>query len=108
MVRLFIQEADSVAFGESYLRTIALFYPFIGLNFILNGVVRGAGAMFQVLVLNIISLWLLRVPLTYLATSLFAEAGIALGMGASLLLSALFATAYYCWGGWRERKLFES
>ena len=108
LVRLFIQEADSVAFGESYLRTIALFYPFIGLNFILNGVVRGAGAMFQVLVLNIISLWLLRVPLTYLATSLFAEAGIALGMGASLLLSALFATAYYCWGGWRERKLFES
>src|SRR5690606_19215712 len=37
LVRLFIQEADSVAFGESYLRTIALFYPFIGLNFILNG-----------------------------------------------------------------------
>jgi len=29
------------------------------------GVVRGAGAMFQVLMLNIISLWLLRVPLTY-------------------------------------------
>lgn len=42
-VRLFISEADSAAFGEEYLKTIAFFYPFIGINFVLNGVVRAAG-----------------------------------------------------------------
>ncbi len=106
LIRLFIRDTASVAFGASYLRTIALFYPFIGLNFILNGVVRGAGAMFQVLVLNIISLWILRVPLTWVATLLFAERGIALGMGVSFLFSSLFSAAYYRWGGWRKQQLF--
>ena len=106
LVRLFIPEEDSVAFGASYLRTIALFYPFIGLNFIFNGVVRGAGVMFQVLMLNIISLWVLRVPLTYFTTSLYGDAGLALGMGVSFLMSCLFSAAYYIWGGWRNKQLF--
>lgn len=106
LVRLFIQDEASVAFGVSYLRTIALFYPFIGLNFIFNGVVRGSGAMFQVLVLNIISLWILRVPLAYGLAFLHEEQGIALGIGISFLLSSLFSMAYYRWGGWREKELF--
>ena len=108
LVRLFIQDPDSVAFGRSYLRTIAIFYPFIGLNFILNGVVRGAGAIFQVLLLNILSLWILRVPLTWLTSSLFGEQGIALGIGISFLISSLFSLAYYRWGGWRKKQLFTS
>lgn len=106
LIRLFIQDQGSVAFGVSYLRTIAVFYPFIGLNFIFNGVVRGSGAMFQVLVLNIISLWILRVPLAYGLTFLHAEQGIALGIGLSFLLSSVFSMAYYRWGGWREKELF--
>ncbi|RUO44295.1 MATE family efflux transporter [Aliidiomarina taiwanensis] len=106
LVKLFISDQGSVDFGVSYLRTIALFYPFIGLNFILNGIVRGAGAMFQILALNIISLWLLRVPLAYWITSLYHERGIALGIGISFLISSLFSIAYYRWGGWRSKRLF--
>lgn len=106
LVTLFIQEPDSTEFGINYLRTIALFYPFIGLNFILNGIVRGAGAMFQVLALNIISLWLLRIPLSYWMTALFGESGVALGIGLSFMLSCLFSMAYYRWGNWRNKQLF--
>lgn len=106
LVRLFIQDPDSVSFGTDYLKIIAFFYPFIGLNFIFNSVVRGAGAMFQVLILNIISLWLLRVPLSYGATYLFGEPGVALGIGASFVLSFMFSGAYYRWGRWKDRKLF--
>lgn len=106
LVMLFISDEGSVAFGVSYLRTIALFYPFIGLNFILNGVVRGSGAMFQILALNIISLWLLRIPLAYWMISLYGESGIALGIGISFLISSLFSIAYYRWGGWRSKQLF--
>lgn len=106
LVTLFIQEQDSTEFGIHYLRTIALFYPFIGLNFILNGIVRGAGAMFQVLALNIISLWLLRIPLSYWMTALFGESGVALGIGLSFMLSCGFSMAYYRWGNWRNKQLF--
>lgn len=107
LVRLFIEDAGSVAFGTSYLKTIAFFYPFIGLNFIFNGVVRGAGAMFQVLALNIISLWVLRVPLAYWATSVYGDNGVALGIGISFLISCGFSFAYYRWGGWRGKQLFK-
>lgn len=106
LVEMFIQEPASVAFGTTYLKTIALFYPFIGINFILNGIVRGSGAMFQVLVLNIISLWVLRLPLAYVATGICGGQGIALGIGLSFFMSSLFSIAYYCWGGWRKKVLF--
>ena len=106
LVRLFLQDEGSVTFGKTYLRTLAFFYPFIGLNFIFNGVVRGAGAMFQVLMLNIISLWLLRVPLTYWMIAVYGDSGVGLGIGLSFVLSCLFSFAYYQWGGWRTKKLF--
>ena len=106
LVRLFISDAASVKFGVSYIKTIAIFYPFIGLNFIFNGVVRSSGAMLQVLILNIISLWILRVPLAYWMTSLFGESGIALGIGISFFISCLFSIAYYHYGGWKHKKLF--
>ncbi|WP_078394318.1 MATE family efflux transporter [Shouchella patagoniensis] len=105
-VRLFIQDEEAVAFGRNYLQMIAFCYPFLGLNFVLNGIVRAAGAMYQVLVLNILSLWVLRYPLTTLFSAWFGESGIALGMGASFVLSSLFAYLYYRYGKWREKKLF--
>src|SRR5690606_37779504 len=36
-VRLFLKEEDAVEFGTEYLRGVAFFYPFLGINFILNG-----------------------------------------------------------------------
>lgn len=105
-VRLFIQEIEAVAFATTYLRIIAFCFPFLGINFILNGIVRAAGAMYQVLALNIISFWVLRYPLTALFSKLFGEIGIAIGMGVSFIVSSGIAALYYRYGKWREKKLF--
>ncbi|MBP2076307.1 MATE family efflux transporter [Oceanobacillus polygoni] len=106
-VRLFIRDEAAVAFGKTYLQIIALCYPFLGINFILNGIVRAAGAMYQVLVLNIISFWVLRYPLTALFAKVFGEIGIAIGMGASFVISSVIAMLYYRFGKWREKELFK-
>ncbi|RLQ91338.1 MATE family efflux transporter [Planomicrobium sp. Y74] len=103
-VRLFLKEEDAVEFGTEYLRGVAFFYPFLGINFILNGTVRAAGAMFQVLVLNILSFWVLRYPLTYLFARWYGQEGIALGIGVSFVISSVFAFLYYRYGKWREIK----
>src|SRR5699024_2847067 len=58
-IRLFMDEQSAVTFGKVYLQIVALCYPFIGINFLLNGIVRSSGAMYQVLALNIISFWIL-------------------------------------------------
>ena len=106
-IRLFIDEPDAVRFGTNYLRMIAFFYPFLGINFILNGIVRAAGAMYQVLVLNLISFWILRYPLTYVFSSWFESNGIAIGMGLSLIISSFVAYMYFRYGKWNEKSLFE-
>ncbi len=107
LIRLFVEDQGTIAFGGHYLKTIAFFYPFLGINFVLNGVVRSSGAMFQVLVLNLISFWVLRYPLSYLLSSWYGEEGIALGMGISLIISSFIAAGYYVYGGWRDVKLFK-
>lgn len=105
-IRLFITEPEAANFGTNYLKAIALFYPFLGINFVLNGAVRAAGAMFQVLVLNIISFWILRYPITYVLSGMIGEKGIALGMGVSFVISSIAAFLYYRYGKWQEAKAF--
>ncbi|WP_085993952.1 MATE family efflux transporter [Oceanobacillus senegalensis] len=105
-VQLFIREEEAVQFGTMYLQIIALCYPFLGINFVLNGIVRAAGAMYQVLALNIISFWVLRFPLTALFANLFGEMGIAIGMGSSFIVSSCIAFLYFRFGKWREKELF--
>lgn len=107
-VKLFIQEDEAVKFATQYLRIMAFCFPFLGINFILNGVVRASGAMYQVLVLNIISFWVLRYPLTYLFSSIYDEVGIAFGLGTSFIISSILASAYYRYGKWREKELFQA
>ncbi|MCG5102792.1 MATE family efflux transporter [Oceanobacillus alkalisoli] len=107
-IKLFTRDAASVDFGARYLSIIALCYPFLGINFILNGVVRAAGAMYQVLILNLLSFWVLRYPLTWLFSRWFGDTGIAMGMGVSFMISSIFAFLYYRYGKFREKDLFES
>lgn len=107
-VKLFIQEDEAVKFATQYLRIMAFCFPFLGINFILNGVVRASGAMYQVLVLNIISFWVLRYPLTYLFSNIYDEVGIAFGLGTSFIISSILASAYYRYGKWREKELFQA
>lgn len=107
-VKLFIQDKNAVEFGTQYLQTIAFFYPFLGINFVLNGIVRATGAMVQVLILNIISFWILRYPLTYLFSEILGKNGIAYGMGASFVISSIIAVLYYQYGKWSKNLLFEN
>src|SRR5699024_12048125 len=97
-VRLFIREEAAVAFGTKYLQIVALCYPFLGINFVLNGIVRASGAMYQVLALNIISFWLLRFPLASVMSGWLGEIGIAVGIGMSFILSSLVAFLYFRFG----------
>lgn len=105
-IRLFIQAEGSVRFGTRFLQIVAMCYPFLGINFILNGIVRASGAMYQVLVLNIISFWVLRYPLAWLFSHFFGDIGIAIGVGSSFIVSSFCAFGYYRFGRWREKKIF--
>lgn len=105
-ISMFVDDENATRFGADYLRIIGFLYPFLGINFILNGIMRASGAMLQVLVLNIVSFWVLRYPLTYLFANLVGEKGIGYGIGVSFVISSLFSYGYYRFGKWKERDLF--
>ncbi|WLR51236.1 MATE family efflux transporter [Bacillus tianshenii] len=108
LIKLFTTDKETIEFGTMYMRTIAYFYPFLGINFVLNGVVRASGAMVQILVLNIISFWVLRFPLASIVSSWMGEKGIAVGMGLSLVVSSFISYLYYRYGKWSDIKIFEN
>ena len=64
--------------------------------------------MYQVLILNIISFWILRYPVSALFASHFGEIGVGMGMGISFIISSIFAYLYYKFGKWREKELFKN
>lgn len=107
-VKLFIRDVEAVQFATTYLKTMAFFFPFLGINFVLNGVVRASGSMYQILILNIISFWVLRYPLTALFASWFGPEGIAYGMGASFVISSVISALYYVFGAWKKKDLFST
>ncbi|WP_102348565.1 MATE family efflux transporter [Bacillus sp. Marseille-P3661] len=106
-IQLFIQDPEAVEFGTTYLQIVAFFYPFLGINFILNGIVRSSGAMFQVLILNIVSFWILRYPLTYIFAKILGDKGIPYGMGVSFIISSIIAFLYFKFGMWGKKQLFK-
>lgn len=107
-VQLFVDDEEAIAFGAQYLQIMAVCYPFLGVNFVLNGIVRAAGAMYQVLILNVISFWVLRYPFTALFSNLYDELGVPIGIGSSFIVSCLIATWYYKYGKWSEKELFST
>ncbi len=106
-IRMFVSDPQTIRFGTDYLRIIVFFYPFLGINFILNGVMRASGAMIPVLVLNLISFWGLRYPLTALFSHWLGAKGIAFGIGSSFVVSSIIASSYYATGKWKKAKVFD-
>ena len=106
LTMMFVQDAEALNFATNNLRIMAFCFPFLGINFVLNGIVRASGAMYQVLVLNIISFWVLRYPLASFFAKIYGDKGIPIGLGTSLIISSLIAAAYYRYGGWRSKDLF--
>ena len=106
-IALFVGDGAAADFGARYVRVVALCYPFLGINFVLNGIVRASGAMYQVLALNIVSFWVLRYPLTAVFSQRLGEIGIGFGMGASFIVSSAAAFLYFRFGKWRDKQLFE-
>ena len=63
--------------------------------------------MIQVLVLNIISFWILRYPLSPLFSKILGNNDIAYGMGLSFVISSVIAFLYYRYGKRDQKCLFK-
>jgi len=103
LVALFNADPNVVAIGARYLLIVGGFYVVFSSMFVLTGVLRGAGDTMIPMFITILSLWLIRIPIsTWLASRIGTDGiwwGVPIAWGVGLVLSA----GYYATGRWKTK-----
>ncbi|WP_092893076.1 MATE family efflux transporter [Halopelagius inordinatus] len=105
IVAVFIPGEEAViAVGADYLRIIGPTFLFLGVFNVVNGGFRGSGSTRTAMAFSLVSLWVLRLPISYVLvefTSL-GPTGIWYGIAASNVAAAMLAAAWFTRGTWKE------
>lgn len=84
MMGLLTTDAAVLALGVYILKIEAFAEPFYGAAIVCNGVFRGAGDTLAPSIMNLVSLWAVRIPLSYLLVGRFALVGVWIAMAVEL------------------------
>jgi len=96
-----------IAEGAVFLRTMALAWGFMGVQFALTGVLRASGNMIVTMVLTLVSTWVIQFPLAYILskhTDLGAH-GIWWAFPVTNIIIALITLGIYAKGDWKKTRL---
>ncbi len=104
IVRLYTRDPEVVAMGAQALRIMALSQPFMAVNFIMAGSLRGAGDTRWPLLTTATGIWGVRVLLGYLLAVLagLGLAGAWVAMAADHIVRATLLTARFRAGRWKH------
>ena len=92
-----------VEIGVSYMRIVGSCYVFFAIVSVSNGIINGAGHTMITMVFTLVSLWIIRVPLSWLLskTSL-GIAGIWAAIAFSFFVTMIVSLGYYYSGRWKK------
>lgn len=95
--------------GAHFLRTMALVWGCIGIQFALTGVIRAAGDMVTPLLISLVSQWVLHFPLAYVLSNHTALGvdGIWWAFPVTNIAAALVTVAIYLRGDWKKKRLID-
>lgn len=103
IMNLFTKDSEVIRIGTQYLTIVSIFYAFITLMFIYNGVMRGAGDTLLPMFFSLISLWIIRVPLAYILSGRIGVAGIWWSIPAGWFIGLALSFLYYKSGNWKTK-----
>lgn len=95
LIALFNTDKDVIKIGSSYLFIIGPFFLFIGTSFVLSSAMKGAGDSMFALISSIVSLWLGRLPASYMLSKFFGTDGIWMGIPFGWTLGLIVTVIYY-------------
>lgn len=101
---IFTHDPKVVPLAVAYLRIAALSEPFLALGMILTGALNGAGDTKAPALAGIVTMWLVRLPVAWIAIYPLhlGAVGAWWGMSLSTVLSGLAALALFKWGRWKQ------
>lgn len=108
IIMSFNSTPEVVEIGASYLHIVGCFYIVFAFMFITQGVLRGAGDTIIPMFITLISLWVLRIPLSYYLSKIWGTDGIWWGVPIAWVSGFLFALIYYLTGKWKSKSVTRS
>ncbi|NLC63705.1 MAG: MATE family efflux transporter [Thermoanaerobacterales bacterium] len=109
LLRMFTDEMALLQEGTAMLRILSLSYVPFSMLWVSNGVIRGAGDTFVIMIISIVSLWGIRIPLAYYlsGSTQLGSNGIWAAISISSTLSAIFSLLYYFSGRWKNKSIIQ-
>ncbi|MGQ9473821.1 MAG: MATE family efflux transporter [Candidatus Caldatribacteriaceae bacterium] len=107
IIHIFTTDPQVLELGIVYLRIASFSYLPLALMFAYNGFLRGAGDTFQAMLNTILTLWIVRIPLAKILSSLpqLQERGIWISQIIGPTAGFLIAYGYYLTGRWQNKIL---
>lgn len=104
MMQLFTNDPAVIAIGNDYLVTVSSFYLAFSVMFTIIGMLRGAGDTLIPMYITVITLWVIRIPLSwYLSKSDIGVNGIWWAIPISWVIGAIASAIYYKTNRWRGK-----
>lgn len=108
LIGLFNTSPEVIEIGSKYLMIIGPAFIVISTSFMWTSAVRGAGASVFSMISSIISLWLVRIPSSYLLSYIFGVDGIWLGIPIGWIVGFVVIAVYYNKGTWQTKGIVKT
>ncbi len=102
IIGVFTNDAEVIEIGKNYLFIVSPFYVGFAAMFVLMGVLRGAGDTMTSMIITIITLWAIRIPLSYFLSVEFGSIGIWWGIPLAWVIGLSLSLIYYKTGRWKK------
>jgi len=103
LMHAFTNDPEVIKVGIEYIYIVSPFYLIFSSMFVVMGLLRGAGDTMFTMFMTIISLWAIRIPVSYWLSSLYGTKGIWWGIPIAWSVGATIATIYYFSGRWKTK-----
>lgn len=105
IVKAFTSDIKVIEIGVEYITIVAPFYLIFSLMFVVNGVLRGAGATLIPMFITLIALWFIRIPASYFMAEEMGRIGIWWGIPIGWFFGMGLAFVYYATGKWKNKSV---
>ena len=103
IMAVFTPDTDVIRIGTEYLQIVGSFYILFSVMFTFMGVFRGAGDTLIPMFFSLLSLWIIRLPLSYYLSDIYGETGIWYAVPVAWAVGLLLSLGYYLGGRWKRK-----
>ena len=103
LMRAFTPDEGIIQVGTEYLMIVSSFYFIFSVMFSLMGTFRGAGDTLFPMFITLLTLWVIRVPLSEYLSGIYGEIGIWYALPVTWAFGMTVSTIYFFTGRWKRK-----